>query len=74
MCQGYIAELNCLYPTKYAKFGGSQSLTLVEVMFDNASATKGRCDQPRAVGREIRKIQRCFQSGRPFALGDMVQP
>jgi hypothetical protein len=53
MCQGYIAELNCLYPTKYAKFGGSQSLTLVEVMFDNGSATKGRCDQPRAVGREM---------------------
>lgn len=29
--KGYIAELNCLYPTKYAKLGGSQSLSLVDV-------------------------------------------
>jgi hypothetical protein len=39
--KGYIAELNKLYPTKYAKFGNSRLLSLDEVMFDDGSATRG---------------------------------
>jgi hypothetical protein len=37
----YIAEFNRLYPTKYAKFGDSQLLSLDEVLFDSGSTTRG---------------------------------
>jgi hypothetical protein len=37
----YVAELNKLYPTKYAKFGNSRLLSLDEVMFDDGSTTRG---------------------------------
>jgi hypothetical protein len=37
----YIAELNRLYPTKYAKFGNSPLVSLDEVMFEDGTATRG---------------------------------
>jgi hypothetical protein len=37
----YIAELNKLYPTKYAKFGNSLLVSLDEMMFDDGSTTRG---------------------------------
>jgi hypothetical protein len=37
----YIAEFNRLYPTKYAKFGDSQLVSLDEVLFGSGSTTKG---------------------------------
>jgi len=37
----YIAELNRLYPTKYAKFGDSQLVSLDEVLFEDGTATRG---------------------------------
>jgi hypothetical protein len=37
----YIAELNKLYPTKYAKFGDSPLMSLDELMFDDGSTTRG---------------------------------
>jgi hypothetical protein len=37
----YVAELNKLYPTKYAKFGDSPLVSLDEVLFDSGSATRG---------------------------------
>jgi hypothetical protein len=37
----YIAEMNKLYPTKYAKFGNSPLVSLDEVLFDNGSMTRG---------------------------------
>jgi hypothetical protein len=37
----YIAELNKLYPTKYAKFGNSLLLSLDEVLFEDGSMTRG---------------------------------
>lgn len=37
----YIAELNKLYPTKYAKFGNSRLVSLDEVMFEDGSTTMG---------------------------------
>jgi hypothetical protein len=40
--KGYIAELNKLYPTKYAKFGNSLLASLEEVMFDDGSTTRAR--------------------------------
>ena len=39
--KAYIAELNKLYPTKYAKFGNSRLLSLDEVMFDDGTTTRG---------------------------------
>jgi hypothetical protein len=37
----YVAELNRLYPTKYAKFGDGQLFSLDEVMFADGAATRG---------------------------------
>jgi hypothetical protein len=37
----YVAELNRLYPTKYAKFGGARLLSLDEVLFEDGSTTRG---------------------------------
>ena len=37
----YVAELNRVYPTKYAKFGDGQLFSLDEVMFDGGSSTRG---------------------------------
>lgn len=37
----YIAEFNKLYPTKYAKFGRSQLLSLDEALFDDGATTLG---------------------------------
>ena len=37
----YIAEFNRLYPTKYAKFGDSQLVSLDEVLFGSGSTTRG---------------------------------
>jgi hypothetical protein len=37
----YVAELNRLYPTKYAKFGDGQLFSLDEVMFDDGTSTRG---------------------------------
>jgi hypothetical protein len=37
----YIAEMNKLYPTKYAKFGNSPLVSLDEVLFDNGPMTRG---------------------------------
>jgi hypothetical protein len=37
----YIAELNRLYPTKYAKFGDSQLVSLDEVLFEDGTTTRG---------------------------------
>jgi hypothetical protein len=39
--KAYIAELNKLYPTKYAKFGNARLVSLDEVMFEDGSATRG---------------------------------
>jgi hypothetical protein len=37
----YVAELNKLYPIKYAKFGNSPLVSLDEVMFEDGSTTRG---------------------------------
>jgi hypothetical protein len=37
----YIAEFNRMFPTKYAKFGGSQLVSLDEVLFVDGSTTRG---------------------------------
>jgi hypothetical protein len=37
----YIAEMNRLFPTKYAKFGDSPLVSLDEVLFDDGTATRG---------------------------------
>ncbi len=37
----YVAELNRLYPTKYAKFGDARLVSLDEVMFEGGTATRG---------------------------------
>jgi len=37
----YVAELNRLYPTKYAKFGDGQLFSLDEVMFADGASTRG---------------------------------
>jgi hypothetical protein len=37
----YIAELNKLFPTNYAKFGNSPLVSLDEVMFEDGTATRG---------------------------------
>jgi hypothetical protein len=37
----YVAELNKLYPAKYAKFGNSKLVSLDEVLFDCGTATRG---------------------------------
>jgi hypothetical protein len=37
----YIAELNKLFPTKYAKFGDSPLVSLDEVLFDDGTTTRG---------------------------------
>jgi hypothetical protein len=39
--KAYVAELNKLYPTKYAKFGDSQLVSLDEVLFDQGATTRG---------------------------------
>lgn len=39
--KGYIAELNKLYPTKYAKFGDARLVSLDEVIFEDGSTTRG---------------------------------
>jgi hypothetical protein len=37
----YVAELNKLYPTKYAKFGDSPLYSLDEALFDDGNTTRG---------------------------------
>ncbi|WP_156437901.1 hypothetical protein [Bradyrhizobium valentinum] len=37
----FVAEHNRVFPTKFAKFGDSQLLSLDEVMFEDGSATRG---------------------------------
>ena len=37
----FVAGHNCLFPTKYAKFGNSPLVSLDEVLFDNGSMTRG---------------------------------
>jgi hypothetical protein len=37
----YVAELNKLYPTKYAKFGGARLVSLDEMLFEDGSTTRG---------------------------------
>lgn len=37
----YIAEHNRMFPTKFAKFGDSQLVSLDEVMFDDGTRTRG---------------------------------
>jgi hypothetical protein len=37
----YVAELNKLYPTKYAKFGEARLVSLDEVLFEDGSTTRG---------------------------------
>ena len=39
--QAYIAAHNRMFPTKFAKFGDSQLVSLDEVMFDGGTATRG---------------------------------
>jgi hypothetical protein len=37
----YVAELNKLYPTKYAKFGDSPLMSLDDVLFEDGTRTRG---------------------------------
>jgi hypothetical protein len=39
--KAYVADLNKLYPPKYAKFGNSPLVSLDEVLFDAGSTTRG---------------------------------
>ena len=39
--KNYVAEFNRMFPTKYAKFGDGQLLSLDEVMFDDGTRTRG---------------------------------
>jgi hypothetical protein len=39
--KNYVAEFNRMFPTKYAKFGNGQLLSLDEVMFDDGTSTRG---------------------------------